>query len=181
MEKSRVGACEQLGELPPAGLGGRSVLVAGTRLPPPAPSEEPVTQPGCLGPAAAHCADKETKTSAEGILSRILLIRYGCISCHNVLPSRPSKIPHTVVSNCLLLPFVANVQPMPTLVSPPPPLLTWLVLSPVASSGSAAPTVGKIYSWTWTDLGTTRHLASLGGKSLRFNTSAHADTIMFSC
>ena len=151
------------------------MLVAGTRLPPPAPSEEPVTQPGCLGPAAAHCADK--KTSSEGILSRILLIRYGCISCHNVLPSRPSKIPHTVVSNCLLLlPFVANV--MPTLVSPPPPLLTWLVLSPVASSGSAAPTVGKIYSWTWTDLGTTRHLASLGGKSLRFNT--HADTMMFS-
>ena len=86
-----------------------------------------------------------------------------------------------LVSNCLLLPFVANVQLMPTLVSPPPPLLTWLVLSPVASSGSAAPTVGKIYSWTWTDLGTTRHLASLGGKSLRFNTSAHADTIMFSC
>ena len=111
-----------MGELPPAGLGGRSVLVAGTRLPPPAPSEEPVTQPGCLGPAAAHCADKETKTSSEGILSRILLIRYGCISCHNVLPSRPSKIPHTVVSNCLLLPFVANV--MPTLVSPPPPLLS---------------------------------------------------------
>ena len=150
-----------MGELPPAGLGGRSVLVAGTRLPPPAPSEEPVTQPGCLGPAAAHCADKETKTSAEGILSRILLIRYGCISCHNVLPNRPSKIPHTVVSNCLLLPFVAKVQLMPTLVSPPPPLLGWSCLRLLPVGARLRPlerfTAGPGQTWgprgTWRLLG----------------------------
>ena len=58
VEKSRVRA-RQLGELPPAGLAGRSVLVAGTssRLASGSGSAPPVTQPGCLGPAAAHCAD----------------------------------------------------------------------------------------------------------------------------
>ena len=31
---------------------------------------------------------------------------------------------------------------------------------------------------TWADLGTTRHLASLGGKSLHFNKSAHSDAML---
>ena len=100
VEKSRVRA-RQLGELPPAGLAGRSVLVAGTsRLASGSGSAPPVTQPGCLGPAAAHCADRDltrTLSHQRGIFPPPFLLFCTGVSalltamCCRVVPSHSSR------------------------------------------------------------------------------------------